>query len=54
MVWPIYPSEANVSNTNLVRRLKGFSWVDEVKVTFTLEQVTKAQRGNRGIAPPFL
>jgi len=50
-VWPIYPPEAKVPKyyRNLVRKLRGFSWVYEINVKFNLEQATKAQRGNRGI-----
>jgi len=33
--------------------LKGVDWA-KVKVKFTLEQATKAQMGNRGIALLFL
>jgi hypothetical protein len=29
-------------------------WVKKVKVKFTIEQATKAQRGSRGIAVLFL
>jgi hypothetical protein len=29
-------------------------WVRKVKVKFTIEQATKAQRGSRGIAVLFL
>jgi hypothetical protein len=34
--------------------LEGISVNEKVKVMFTLEQATKAQRRGRGIAVPFL
>ena len=38
----------------ICKRLHVMSNKDKEKVNFTLEQATKAQKGNRGVALPFL
>jgi predicted RNA-binding protein with RPS1 domain len=49
-----YPDEVQVFSKVYAQIVTTNNGKGKVKVTFTLEQATKAQRWSRGIAPLFL